>query len=61
LKVDEEDMEYLRKEINNGAKATMVMVLSLSYKKGHHRRREIVRNNYWKIHITLKKNIETIN
>jgi hypothetical protein len=33
LKVDEEDMEYLRKEINNGAKATMVMVLSLSYKK----------------------------
>jgi dihydroneopterin aldolase len=53
-------MEYLKKEINNGAKATMVMVLPPSYKKGHHRRREIVRNKHWKLHITLKKNIELL-
>ena len=60
LKVDEENMEYLKKEIDNGAKPTMIMVLPPSYKKGHHRRREIVRNNCWKLHITLKKNIELI-
>jgi hypothetical protein len=60
LRIFEEDMEYLKKEINNGAKATMVMVLPPSYKKGHHRRREIVRNKHWKLHITLKKNIELL-
>jgi hypothetical protein len=36
-------MEYLKKEIENGAKPTMIMVLPPSYKKGHHRRREIVK------------------
>jgi hypothetical protein len=60
LKIDEEDMEYLKKEINNGAKPTMIMVLPPSYKKGHHRRREIVKNKHWKLHITLKKNIELL-
>jgi transposase len=60
LKVDEEDMEYLKKEINNGAKATEVMIIPPSYKKGHHRRREIVKNNHWKLHITLKKNVELL-
>jgi len=60
LKIDREDMEYLRKEINNGAKATEVMIMPPSYKKGHHRRREIVKNKHWKLHITLKKNIELL-
>jgi hypothetical protein len=60
LKIDEEDMEYLKKEINNGAKATEVMIIPPSYKKGHHRRREIVKNKHWKLHITLKKNIELL-
>jgi dihydroneopterin aldolase len=60
LKIDEGDMEYLKKEINNGAKATEVMIIPPSYKKGHHRRREIVKNNHWKLHITLKKNIELL-
>jgi dihydroneopterin aldolase len=60
LRIFEEDMEYLKKEINNGAKATMVMVLPSSYKKGHHRRREIVRNSHWTLNITLKKNIELL-
>jgi len=60
LKIDREDMEYLKKEINNGAKATEVMIIPPSYKKGHHRRREIVKNKHWKLHITLKKNIELL-
>jgi len=60
LKIDEEDMEYLKKEINNGAKATEVMIIPPSYKKGHHRRREIVKNKHWKLHITLKKNVELL-
>jgi hypothetical protein len=46
LKIDEGDIEYLKKEINNGAKATEVMIIPPSYKKGHHRRREIVRNSH---------------
>jgi hypothetical protein len=60
LKIDEGDMEYLKKEINNGAKATEVMIIPPSYKKGHHRRREIVKNNCWKLHVVLKKNIELL-
>jgi dihydroneopterin aldolase/transcription elongation factor Elf1 len=60
LKIDEEDMEHLKKEINNGAKATEVMIIPPSYLKGHHRRREIVKNKHWKLHITLKKNIELL-
>jgi hypothetical protein len=60
LKINEENMEYLKKEIENGAKPTIVMVLPPSYKKGHHRRREIVRNNCWGFHVSLKKNIELI-
>jgi len=48
LKIDEGDMEYLKKEINNGAKATEVMIIPPSYKKGKHRRREIVKNKHWK-------------
>jgi dihydroneopterin aldolase len=58
LEIDEEDMDYLKKEINNGAKATEIMIIPPSYKKGHHKRREIVKNKHWKLHITLKKNIE---
>jgi hypothetical protein len=60
LKIDEEDMKYLKKEIENGAKATEVMVIPPSYLKGKHRRREIVKNNCWKLHITLKKNVELL-
>jgi len=60
LRIFEEDMEYLKKEIENGAKPTMIMVLPPRYKKGHHRRREIVKNKHWKLHITLKKNIELL-
>jgi len=60
LKIDEEDMEYLKKEINNGAKATEVMIIPPSYKKGHHRRKEIVRNNHWTLNITLRKSIELL-
>jgi len=60
LKINEEDMEYLKKEINNGAKATEVMIIPPSYKKGHHRRREIVKNKHWKLHIILKKNVELL-
>jgi hypothetical protein len=60
LKIDEGDMEYLKKEINNGAKATEVMIIPPSYLKGKHRRREIVKNKHWKLHITLKKNIELL-
>jgi Zn finger protein HypA/HybF involved in hydrogenase expression len=60
LKIFEEDMEYLKKEINNGAKATEVMIIPPSYLKGHHKRKEIVKNNHWKLHITLKKNIELL-
>jgi len=60
LKVDEENMDYLKKEINNGAKATEVMIIPPSYLKGHHKRREIVKNKHWKMHITLKKNIELL-
>jgi hypothetical protein len=53
-------MEYLKKEINNGAKATEIMIIPSSYLKGKHKRKEIVRNKHWKLHITLKKNIELI-
>jgi len=60
LKVDEENMEYLKKEIENGAKPTMIMIIPPSYKKGHHKRREIVRNNCWKLHIIVKKNVELL-
>jgi dihydroneopterin aldolase len=60
LKIDEEDMGYLKKEINNGAKATEVMIIPPSYKKGHHRRREIVRNSHWTLNITLRKSIELL-
>jgi len=60
LKVDEENMEYLRKEIENGAKPTMITVIPPSYKRGKHKRREIVKNNCWRLHITLKKNIELL-
>ena len=60
LKIDEENMEYLKKEVNNGAKATQIMIISPSYLKGKHKRREIIRNKHWKLHITLKKNIELI-
>ncbi|MFH7860149.1 MAG: zinc ribbon domain-containing protein [Candidatus Aenigmatarchaeota archaeon] len=58
IKVAEENIEYLKKEIENGAKATLLTILPPSYKKGKHRRREIVKNGHWKLHITLKKNIE---
>jgi len=40
LKIFEEDMRYLKKEIENGAKPTMAMVLPPIYLKGHHRRKE---------------------
>jgi len=60
LKIDEENIEYLKKEIENGAKATEVMIIPPSYKKGKHKRREIVKNKHYKLHITLKKNIELI-
>ena len=60
LKINEEDMEYLRKEIENGAKATEVMIIPPSYLKGKHKRREIIKNKHWKLHITLKKNIELL-
>ena len=60
LKIFEEDMEYLKKEIENGAKATEVMIIPPSYKKGKHRRREIIKNKHCKLHITLKKNIELL-
>jgi hypothetical protein len=55
LRINEEDMEFLRKEIDNGAKPTMITVIPPSYKRGKHRKREIVRNNCWKLHIILKK------
>jgi hypothetical protein len=60
LRIFEEDMEYLKKEINNGAKATEIMIIPPSYKKGHHKRREIIRNSHWTLNITLKKNIELL-
>jgi dihydroneopterin aldolase/transcription elongation factor Elf1 len=60
LKIGEENMEYLKKEINNGAKATEIMIIPPSYKKGHHKRREIVKNKHWKLYITLKKNVELL-
>jgi len=60
LKIDEEDMDYLKKEIENGAKATEIMIIPPSYLKGKHKRREIVKNKHWKLHITLKKNIELL-
>ncbi|MEM2554600.1 MAG: zinc ribbon domain-containing protein, partial [Nitrososphaerota archaeon] len=50
----------IEKEINNGAKATMLRALPPSYKKGHHKRREIIKNGHWELHITLKKNIELL-
>ncbi|MEM3406186.1 MAG: zinc ribbon domain-containing protein [Nitrososphaerota archaeon] len=58
IKVAEENIEYLKKEINNGAKATILRALPPSYKKGHHRRREIVKKGHWELHVILKKNIE---
>jgi ribosomal protein L37E len=60
LKIAEENMEYLKKEIENGAKPTMIMILPPSYKRGKHRRREIIKNNHWKLHIILKKNVELL-
>jgi hypothetical protein len=60
LRINEEDMEFLRKEIDNGAKPTMITVIPPSYKRGKHRKREIVRNNCWKLHIILKKNVELL-
>jgi len=60
LKINEEDMEYLKKEIENGAKPTMIMILPPSYKKGKHKRKEIVRNSHWTLNITLRKNIELL-
>jgi hypothetical protein len=60
LKVDEENMEYLKKEVDNGAKPTEIMIIPPSYLKGKHKRREIVRNNCWELHIVLRKNIELI-
>jgi transposase len=60
LKVDEKDMEYLRKEVNNGAIITMITIISSSYKRGKDRRREIVKNNCWELHIVLRKNIELL-
>jgi hypothetical protein len=35
LKIDEEDMEYLKKEVNNGAKITMITIIPPSYKRGN--------------------------
>jgi hypothetical protein len=60
LKIDKEDMEYLKKEINNGAKATEIMIIPPSYLKGKHKRREIVRNSHWTLNITLRKDIELL-
>jgi len=60
LKINEENIEYLKKEIENEAKATTIMVLPPSYKKGKHRRREIVKNSHWTLNITLKKKIELL-
>jgi hypothetical protein len=60
LKVDEENMDYLKKEINNGAKATEIMIIPPSYLKGKHKRREIVRNSHWTLNITLRKSIELL-
>jgi|GEM_PF-1598290 len=60
LRINEENMEYLKKEITNRAKPTMSMVLPPSYLKGHHKRREIIRNKHWKLHIVLRKNIELL-
>jgi hypothetical protein len=36
------------------------MIIPPSYKKGNHRRREIVKNNCWKLHVVLRKNIELL-
>jgi transposase len=60
LKINKENMEYLRKEIENGAKPTMITIISPSYIKGKHRRREIVKNNHWELHVVLKKDIELL-
>jgi hypothetical protein len=60
LKVDEENMKYLKKEIENGAKPTMITIISPSYIRGKHRRREIVRNNCWGLHVVLRKDIELL-
>ena len=51
LKIFEEDMKYLRKEIENGAKVTEIMIIPPSYLKGKHKRREIVKNKHWKLHM----------
>ena len=47
LKIFEENMEYLKKEIENGAKPTMITVIPPSYKRG-------------KLHVNLKKDIELL-
>jgi len=60
LKIFEEDMEHLRKEVDDGAKITMITAIPPSYKRGKHRRRGIVKNNHWKLHLVLKKNIELL-
>jgi hypothetical protein len=60
LKIDREDMDYLKKEINNGAKATEIMIIPPSYLKGKHKRKEIVRNSHWTLNITLRKSIELL-
>ncbi|MEM3062758.1 MAG: zinc ribbon domain-containing protein [Nitrososphaerota archaeon] len=60
LKINNDSMKYLKKEIENGAKATTIMVLPPSYKKGHHKRREIVRNSHWILHVTLKKDVRLL-
>ncbi|MEM1574529.1 MAG: hypothetical protein QXF09_02985 [Nitrososphaerota archaeon] len=48
-------MDYLKKEIENGAKATMIRVLPPSYKKGHHKRREIIKKGHLGIACNFKE------
>jgi hypothetical protein len=60
LKVNEEDMGYLKKEVDNGAKITMITIIPPSYIKGKHTRREIIKNNHWGLHVVLRKDIELL-
>jgi len=60
LKISEENMEYLKKEVSNGAKITMITIIPPSYIRGKHKRREIVRNKHWTLNITLRKSIELL-
>jgi len=60
LRIFEEDMKYLRKEVNDGAKITMITIIPPSYKRGKHGRREVVRNKHWTLNITLRKSIELL-